>query len=899
MGKVNEAFRKSVSYGKEKFIAGKGRMAWTGLKTLNTTTGRQQTSKTQQNRSKTTNNDKKVKKFLSKLESLRKNEKQCGNEALGDVPITEVQEGPAKPTQQEAASIAQEALNVNLLPSSTAVSTHFYCGSSVQVQSITVGVANACQSIQTPKDCDENDGSSSKGTEQGAEQDTTAAHSEPSEAESADGHSVDAMENGTSYDNTSNTQDSIQPSLERDEGLSEHCKTGLAEAGSDACKDPEIYDDRIRDGKEHLNENATGDALLRDEEKTTSNEQEALPPNEEEDIADNVADQKRSLLKQDAIKDDSSLDDADDVHDIYAEDEGLRRFEEVMESLDVIFLRELALKIRQGMLRESGSRTRVSSCEADSDPLYGTYNLVLVLTFDDGVEWIARFPGYGASPSALQIEKMELEYQTMRYVRSKTGFKMPDVYYWSTNTEEVGTAFGLISMIPGESLGDCWQEADFDEQKRLTAIAGVAAEMAKLYPLQFHQTGMLRFDEQGEVSHVDYEIEHWSTSSSPWGSDHKLGPFKNYTEWIRNHEVEIDRSNRYPKGGSIENVKMVLRSTPKFMRKAPLSMCLRDADLQNVLCDPTTGQITGFIDMDNMRVAPVIIGAAAYPRFLIKDRAPLKRQEELEAGVLYTSGDFLRYRNHYAKCFGENMPPSVHYDSRWTWFSDRTMILEDTIWMDPFHQFDVLQNLAWTAYFSAYGVKSRWRNDFKALNLRSFGDLATKKPLHKHRLRATIRDGLWKIEPANIPYHERSHTAELEKEAWTSARADLLKSEMDDENENSSAQQESKTRSAKPSAVISASRSANSLLEADKVAATSNECEVMVASSIEAHTSRLQDATGSSVGTAVEPADDQQNMNQPPSFNGGIAIDGTNFNFHFPGVIAQIFNEVYHWEVRD
>lgn len=316
------------------------------------------------------------------------------------------------------------------------------------------------------------------------------------------------VESETTHEQCQNIRDNGTAGMEEREQASGHRSLGLAQSDQAGLPLPSTGDQRLTSHKDCVDDGVLGygEKTIGDQEPTRIEEAQ-LTASDDEDLVPRPRSDDSDLEKEDRPENGSAADEDYQECDIYADDEGLRQFEEVLETLDVTSLEQLALQLRQSQLRKSGNKAVVSSCEADPYPFHDTYNVVFVLRFDDGVEWIARVPGYGASPSALQIEKMDLEYRTMKYIRSKTIFKMPEVYYWSTSTNEVGTHFGLISLVEGVSLWECWQDIDFDEQKRMTAIAGVASEMAKLYPLQFDKTGMLRFDADGKASHVDYEID--------------------------------------------------------------------------------------------------------------------------------------------------------------------------------------------------------------------------------------------------------------------------------------------------------------------------------------------------------------------------------------------------------
>lgn len=174
----------------------------------------------------------------------------------------------------------------------------------------------------------------------------------------------------------------------------------------------------------------------------------------------------------------------------------LEDFQTVIEALSLPALTHLALAIRKRYASNADEAKRINWCTVSEKPVFGSFNLVYFLTFNDGVKWVARLPGYGADPSHLQVEKIESEYNTMRYLRANTTFKIPEVFYWDSSTRSVGTACALMSFVPDQAPTQLWPS--FNEKQRLTTIKTVAAEMAKLYCLQFPRTGMLRFDRCGE-----------------------------------------------------------------------------------------------------------------------------------------------------------------------------------------------------------------------------------------------------------------------------------------------------------------------------------------------------------------------------------------------------------------
>lgn len=87
----------------------------------------------------------------------------------------------------------------------------------------------------------------------------------------------------------------------------------------------------------------------------------------------------------------------------------LEDFRPVIEALSLPALTRLALAIRKRYTSNANGAQRITRCKVSENPRFGSYNLVYFLTFNDGVKWVARLPGYGVDPSQLQAEKIEAE----------------------------------------------------------------------------------------------------------------------------------------------------------------------------------------------------------------------------------------------------------------------------------------------------------------------------------------------------------------------------------------------------------------------------------------------------------------------------------------------------------
>lgn len=351
------------------------------------------------------------------------------------------------------------------------------------------------------------------------------------------------------------------------------------------------------------------------------------------------------------------------------EDLYLESFQEVRNSIDLEKLKDFALSLRKN---QSPGSDQLLDCKVCARPKNGSYNLVYIIAFSDGVQWCARVPGYGKQPTKHLREKMDIEYSTMRYIRRWTTFPAPTVHYWTTGAAEIGVAFALLSFMHGKPLSELWFEREiFGEVKRLATLSSIAKQMQKLYLLQFPKTGMLRCDsDKDKTFEVSHALDYHDDGLCLWAGVIKRGQIESFQEWL---EDSLKRLEEYdPNGGEIRSphgaLRILAKSVPKYMQRVPLTLSLADLDLQNVFVDPESGEVTGFIDFDGVAVQPAHIGAAAHPLWLIRNFNPA--EYVYAAGMLYEDSpeDLARYRKHYADCWKsfDVSHLGLSYDSRWT-----------------------------------------------------------------------------------------------------------------------------------------------------------------------------------------------------------------------------------------
>ena len=344
--------------------------------------------------------------------------------------------------------------------------------------------------------------------------------------------------------------------------------------------------------------------------------------------------------------------------------------------IDLDAFADMALRIRTFILLQHGKlkhgwgkKKRRLTCAIDENPLSGTFNLVYKVVFSDGVHWALRIPGYGNYGEKEYMDKMNSEYNTMRYIRSKTSIPMPEIYFWDASDEELGTAYAFMEWIEGKSLEECWFEPEWrSEERRLNVLTSIANHMAQLHTLEFDQIGTLRFTDKGDVSHVDafMIVRGWE---APWEFIQSVGPF------AKSKDALLDDWRQEPgerKSASLSVLRQAIHSIPDFMfndGKYPLSVS--DFNPQNILVNKK-GQIVSFIDWDGVATEPACMGSARLPTWITRDWDPACYAWEPEGQDLekYKEEDspetLLRYRRHYANAFAKAAQGQHGYDDRQT-----------------------------------------------------------------------------------------------------------------------------------------------------------------------------------------------------------------------------------------
>ena len=342
-------------------------------------------------------------------------------------------------------------------------------------------------------------------------------------------------------------------------------------------------------------------------------------------------------------------------------------FQDVTAAVDFDRLCAVALETRRALCNPSRSYCsgkdhipRDLSCCISPKALMGSYNIVYVINFSDGVTWVARIPGKGLEFEELDLKKMETDYQTMRYIKTHTSIPLPEVFCWKTSKELVGAPFGLMSFMEGSQLSDRWFDQSWvTEEKRLKVLSGIATAMSELGKYPFEAIGALEFDSEGTVTGVGGMV--WSneqdnqaifsTNGAGWGVTKISGPYESAKDYLFDDLREEYPSKRAKSAHEV--MRLAIESIPDYMdSKHHYPLSPMDFNYQNIFVDDDAN-VVGFIDWDNVHTNPSAMGFARYPSWITRDWDPVNYDysEDEESPYESSPEELSRYRRHYAAAF--------------------------------------------------------------------------------------------------------------------------------------------------------------------------------------------------------------------------------------------------------
>ena len=357
-------------------------------------------------------------------------------------------------------------------------------------------------------------------------------------------------------------------------------------------------------------------------------------------------------------------------------------FDPVLEAINLDALKSIVLDTR---LKRDGQpslglseKTNILTCFIEEKPLFGSYNVLFVVTFSDHVKWIARFPGYGVSSfGELEARRLLPDIQTKALIRSSTSIPIPEVFAWDLSRDNpVGVPYHLETFIEGRPLAERWTgEWLSDESKKMKILRKLAKLMSQLHSLHFDKIGSLVLGADGTSLEVDAIVDmnlsfDMMSQGQLWPTASLSGPFRSTKEYLLSmlyDPEELPEVQRYFKA-EIAILRQAIDSIPKTL-DTPKSFSLGHPDFnyQNILTDDE-GEITGIIDWDGLETCPRALGFACYPSWITRDWDPAMYDYAKEmpdpdnkAYQEDSPEQLLSYRREYAAAMADQNLPEEAY----------------------------------------------------------------------------------------------------------------------------------------------------------------------------------------------------------------------------------------------
>ncbi|KAF2496589.1 hypothetical protein BU16DRAFT_571698 [Lophium mytilinum] len=270
----------------------------------------------------------------------------------------------------------------------------------------------------------------------------------------------------------------------------------------------------------------------------------------------------------------------------------------------------------------------------------GHFNMVRLITFEDGIRWIARLrlpelkAVFGDREGLDYINTMKVEIASMKFLRSKTSIPVPTVHGYSVDaTIDIGAPYILMDYIHGtvatelRDVKECAAYPSFGTQaqdrKFMQQIADIHVQLSQV---TFDQVGGLYYDESTDEFSVGPELE---TGRGPWQLS------TDYYSALADHALKVcvaDADEDVQSSASL-SLPVLFKHLMSVYGNAggTFRLANRDFGAHNLLVNDDF-DIIGVIDFDGIMAAPLEV-AAQYPTFAGLDQQPPGNVENRPAAI--------------------------------------------------------------------------------------------------------------------------------------------------------------------------------------------------------------------------------------------------------------------------
>ncbi|KAA8913791.1 kinase-like domain-containing protein [Sphaerosporella brunnea] len=346
-------------------------------------------------------------------------------------------------------------------------------------------------------------------------------------------------------------------------------------------------------------------------------------------------------------------------------------FAPLLSSINFQLLGPLAVGVRR---KRSPGIARDCQCTVIQPPKPGSFNLVYILEFSDGVKWVIRIPlPEDGGPVPESSRSLYSEIMTTVWIRRNTSIPMPEIYDFCENSNnEIGVPYLLMEFVEGFRVCDIW----FDDsgptpkhERRLRILDNVAAAMSQLSQFQFDKIGSLHFaprnpnptdigpcnvlDELGVIAAAKDDAQSGVKYQ-------RIGPFETSQQYFQalfrvSHEISSDSDPFFT--GTLHLLKMMIEYIPRSVFPDTATpeddhesfvLTHPDFDSQNFLVSEN-GTLMAVLDWDGVHTVPRCIGYDRYPGWITRDWDPLMYGYGIGDCVENSPEELDFYRQHYAE----------------------------------------------------------------------------------------------------------------------------------------------------------------------------------------------------------------------------------------------------------
>ena len=278
----------------------------------------------------------------------------------------------------------------------------------------------------------------------------------------------------------------------------------------------------------------------------------------------------------------------------------------------------LAIKTSQALGHPSSSGKVIAT-------LGGSYNIVHVVELEGSPKIVIRVPatGWGVGLTAEASQSMESYVATVRLLRQKTKFPVPEILAMDTFTaNEIGAPYICMAFVPGKSVSKVWFDGTGAvplEQLRLNILKSVAQNMAQLSGLSFNKIGSI-IGSEGEQAAIGPCFDWKEIDDGSMGIT-TSGPFDSTFAYLQEHVVLESGDSVWGKAET-RIMRVVQDCLASIITEPGFVLILPDFDSQNIMVD-NHGTVTGFIDLDLIQTIPRYVGFCRYPGWITRDWDPL------------------------------------------------------------------------------------------------------------------------------------------------------------------------------------------------------------------------------------------------------------------------------------